>query len=85
MCTDVLMNDYVGRGKETFTYKYKECKHYTSGEVELTVACRWNTRLSLDPVGGRYLKAASDRSLVHEELWRRLRVRRLAWGVIGRS
>ena len=20
MCTDVLMNDYVGRGKETFTY-----------------------------------------------------------------
>ena len=29
MCTDVLMNDYVGRGKETFTYMYKECKHYT--------------------------------------------------------
>ena len=28
MCTDVLMNDYVGRGKETFTYMYKECKHY---------------------------------------------------------
>ena len=22
------MNDYVGRGKETFTYMYKECKHY---------------------------------------------------------
>ena len=31
MCTDVLMNDYVGRGKETFTYMYKECKHYTTG------------------------------------------------------
>ena len=30
MCTDVLMNDYVGRGKETFTYMYKECKHYTT-------------------------------------------------------
>ena len=30
MCTDVLMNDYVGRGKETFTYMYKECKHYKS-------------------------------------------------------
>ena len=30
MCTDVLMNDYVGRGKETFTYVYKECKHYIS-------------------------------------------------------
>ena len=30
MCTDVLMNDYVGRGKETFTYMYKECKHYIS-------------------------------------------------------
>ena len=29
MCTDVLMNDYVGRGKETFTYMYKECKHYS--------------------------------------------------------
>ena len=29
MCTDVLMNDYVGRGKEKFTYMYKECKHYT--------------------------------------------------------
>ena len=39
MCTDVLMNDYVGRGKETFTYMYKECKHYIrqlrkSGVVE---------------------------------------------------
>ena len=32
MCTDVLMNDYVGRGKETFTYMYKECKHYTDEE-----------------------------------------------------
>ena len=31
MCTDVLMNDYVGRGKETFTYMYKECKHYSTG------------------------------------------------------
>ena len=30
MCSDVLMNDYVGRGKETFTYIYKECKHYIS-------------------------------------------------------
>ena len=29
MCTDVLMNDYVGRGKETFTYMYKECIHYS--------------------------------------------------------
>ena len=29
MCTDVFMNDYVGRGKETLTYMYKECKHYT--------------------------------------------------------
>ena len=30
------------------------------------------------------VKAASDRSLVREELWHQLRVRRLAWGVPGR-
>ena len=49
-----------------------------SGEVELTAACRWNARWSLDPVVGRYVKAAADPSLVTEELWRQLRVRRLA-------
>ena len=54
-----------------------------SGEVELTAACHWNARSSLDPAAGRYVKTASDRSLVREELWRQLRVRRLAWGVPG--
>ena len=34
MCTDVLMNDYVGRGKETFTYMYKECKHYSDEPLQ---------------------------------------------------
>ena len=28
MCTDVLMNDYVGRGKETFTYGAAHEKRY---------------------------------------------------------
>ena len=58
-----------------------------SGEVELTkltaVRC-WNARSSFDPAAGRDVKAASARSLVREDLWRRLRVRRLAWGVPGR-
>ena len=54
-----------------------------SGEVELTAACRWNARSSLHPAAGRYVKAAADPSLVSEELWRQLRVRRLAWGVPG--
>ena len=39
MCTDVLLNDYVGRGKETFTYMYKECKHYTRHSA----FADWNT------------------------------------------
>ena len=52
-----------------------------SGEVELTAVCCWNARSSLDPAAGRDVKAASARSLVREDLWRRLRVRRLAWGV----
>ena len=55
-----------------------------SGEVELTAACRWNARSSLDPAAGRYVKAAVAPSLVSEEQWRQLRVRRLAWGVPGR-
>ena len=58
-----------------------------SGEVELielTAACCWNARSSLDPVAGRDVKAASARSLVRKDLWRRLRVGRLAWGVPGR-
>ena len=56
----------------------------SSGEVELTAVCRWNARSSLDPAAGRDVKTASARSLVREDLWRRLRVRRLAWGVPGR-
>ena len=52
-----------------------------SGEVELTAACRWNARSSLNPAAGRYVKAAAAPSLVGEEQWRQLRVRRLAWGV----
>ena len=38
MCTDVLMNDYVGRGKETFTYMYKECKHYISLSLCISIS-----------------------------------------------
>ena len=37
MCTDVLMNDYVGRGKETFTYMYKERIHYSYSELSQTI------------------------------------------------
>ena len=55
-----------------------------SGEVELTAACRWNARSSLDPATGRYVKAAAAPSLVREEQRRQLWVRRLAWGVPGR-
>ena len=55
-----------------------------SGKVELTAACRWNARPSLDLAAGRYVKAAAAPSLVSEEQWRQLRVRRLAWDVPGR-
>ena len=55
-----------------------------SREVELTAVCRRNARSSLDPAAGRDVKSASARSLVREDLWRRPRVRRLAWGVPGR-
>ena len=55
------------------------------GEVELTAACRWNARSSLNPAAGRNEKAAATPSLVSEEQWRQLRVRRLAWGVPGRK
>ena len=54
-----------------------------SGEVELTAACRWNARSSLDPAAGRCVKAAAAPSLVSEEQWRQLRVLRLVWGVLG--
>ena len=58
-----------------------------SGEgelTELTAVCCWNVRSSLDPAASREVKAASARSLVREDLWRRLRVRHLAWGVPDR-
>ena len=57
---------------------------HPSGEVELIAACCWNPRSSLDPAARRYVKAAFSRSLVREELWRHLPVRRIAWAVPGR-
>ena len=56
-----------------------------SGEVELTAACRWDARSSLHPATGWYVKAAAIPSLVSEEQWRQLRVRRLAWQEQGGS
>ena len=50
------------------------------GEEELTAAYRWNASSSLDPAARRYVKAASDCSLVRKVLWCQLWVRRLAWG-----
>ena len=44
-----------------------------------------DARSSLDPAAGWDVKAASARSLDHKDLWRRLRVRCLAWGVPGRT
>ena len=58
MCTDVLMNDYVGRGKETFTYMYKECKHYRYQSIKSTFSVAIVTVFTYfetDEAGGIYV------------------------------